>query len=96
MIYANLFLRQEWSRLGSQIVETTTRISQAEKEALELLRNEVNSSASQLRRNARIVDELDVTLAFANLAEELKLVRPTIREECVAISLEAKTLFIDS
>ena len=36
---------------------------------------------SALRRNARIVDELDVTLGFANLAAEMDFVRPTLTEE---------------
>lgn len=82
-ICAHKYSPQEWSQLGAQIFEFTTRIRQAEKEALELLRNEVNLSAPQLRRNARIMDELDVTLAFANLADEMKLVRPTIKDEYV-------------
>ena len=42
---------------------------------------QVNVHASQLRTNARILDELDVTLAFATLATELNLVRPTLTEE---------------
>jgi len=62
-----------------------------------MLRNEVNYSSSpisrvlstlqvkalatQLRRNARIMDELDVTIGFANLAAELRLVRPIIKDE---------------
>lgn len=41
----------------------------------------MNIHARQLRTNARILDELDVTLAFATLASELNLVRPTLTEE---------------
>jgi hypothetical protein len=72
---------QEWAQLGGQIVETTNALITAEKEAFESLRMEVNSHASQLRRNARILDELDVTLAFANLAKEMSFVRPVLTEE---------------
>ena len=53
----------------------------AERAAFELLREEVNEHESEIRRNARITDELDVTIAFANLAHELHFVRPTLREE---------------
>ncbi|KAF7339873.1 DNA mismatch repair protein [Mycena venus] len=73
----------EWAQLGSQIFETTNALMIAEKEAFESLRMEVNSHAPQLRRNARILDELDVTLAFANLAKEMSFVRPVLTEEPV-------------
>ena len=42
---------------------------------------QVNAHSSRLRRNARILDELDVALAFANLATEMKFVRPVLRDE---------------
>ena len=41
----------------------------------------VNAHAPEIRKNARIMDELDVAIAYANLAEEMNLVRPTITEE---------------
>jgi DNA mismatch repair ATPase MutS len=72
---------QEWAQLGGQIVETTMALVAAEKEAFESLRMDVNSHAPQLRRNARILDELDVTLAFANLAKEMNFARPILTEE---------------
>ncbi|KAJ7130099.1 muts domain V-domain-containing protein [Mycena crocata] len=75
------YFYQEWAQLGGQIVETTIALVAAEKEAFESLRMDVNSHASQLRRNARILDELDVTLAFANLAKEMSFVRPVLTEE---------------
>lgn len=42
---------------------------------------QVNAYSGPIRRNARILDELDVTLAFANLATEMQFVRPTITAE---------------
>ncbi|KAH9946837.1 muts domain V-domain-containing protein [Amylocystis lapponica] len=74
------FFFQEWSQLGAQIVDTVASIYAAEREAFETLRNEVNVHANRLRQNARILDELDVTVAFANLASEMKWVRPTLNE----------------
>ncbi|KAJ7462636.1 muts domain V-domain-containing protein [Mycena galericulata] len=75
------YFYQEWAQLGGQIVETTMALVAAEKEAFESLRTDVNSHAPQLRRNARILDELDVTLAFANLAKEMNFVRPVLTED---------------
>ncbi|KAI0778007.1 muts domain V-domain-containing protein [Trametes elegans] len=72
------FFHRGWSQLAAQISETTFAISNAEKEAFEIMRNEVTAHASELRLNARIVDELDVTLAFANLAAEMRFVRPIV------------------
>lgn len=36
-----LTVLQEWSQLGGQIAETTVALGAAEKEAVEILRNEV-------------------------------------------------------
>jgi len=42
---------------------------------------QVKAFSSHIQNNARIIDELDVALGFANLAVELKLVRPLIKDE---------------
>jgi len=42
---------------------------------------QVSMQVTSIRRNARIVDELDVTLGFANLATEMCFVKPTITAE---------------
>ncbi|KIJ68225.1 hypothetical protein HYDPIDRAFT_179416 [Hydnomerulius pinastri MD-312] len=77
------YFYQPWSQLGSQIVETTIAISNAEKEVFSTLRNEVKAFSTQLRLNARIMDELDVTLGFAKLATELRFVRPVIEDDAI-------------
>ena len=48
-----------------------------------MLSLQVVSHSSFLRRNARILDELDVALAFADLATEMNFVRPVLLDECV-------------
>lgn len=69
----------------------------AEKKAFETLRDEVctpsvlclsksqihqvTTHVEDIRQNARVIDELDVTLGFANLAAEMKFCRPTITNE---------------
>ncbi|KAK7058773.1 hypothetical protein VNI00_001397 [Paramarasmius palmivorus] len=75
------YFYQEWSQLGSQIFDTAMNFAIAEREAFDALRQEITSHASSLRRNARILDELDVTLAFASLATEMKFVRPILLED---------------
>ncbi|KAJ6604390.1 muts domain V-domain-containing protein [Mycena vulgaris] len=82
------YFYQEWAQLGGQIVETRIAMVAAEKEAFETLRMDASipilfttCHSSQLRRNARILDELDVTLAFANLAKEMGFVRPVLTED---------------
>ncbi|GAW09330.1 dna mismatch repair protein [Lentinula edodes] len=72
---------QDWAQLGQKIFTTSNAIATSEKEAFEILRQEVNLRAPSLRRNARVVDELDVTLAFAQLATDMNLVRPSIQED---------------
>jgi DNA mismatch repair ATPase MutS len=42
---------------------------------------QVHEHENHIRQNARITDELDVTIAFANLAQEMHFTRPTVREE---------------
>ncbi|KAI0735350.1 muts domain V-domain-containing protein [Earliella scabrosa] len=74
------FFHKPWSQLGAQISDTALAINIAEREAFEMLRKDVISYSVELRRNARIVDELDVTLAFANLAVEMRFVRPVVTE----------------
>jgi DNA mismatch repair ATPase MutS len=38
---------------------------------------------SQLRRNAQVIDELDVALGFASLAADMHFMRPKITDKCV-------------
>lgn len=78
-------------------METTAAITNSEKDIFNSLRekvcaecisiasafkvSQVKAFTVQLRHNARITDELDVALGFANLAIELRLVRPLIKDE---------------
>ncbi|KAG9086133.1 DNA mismatch repair ATPase msh1, partial [Ceratobasidium sp. UAMH 11750] len=69
-----------WSELGTSILECQAEIFQAERNALEALRAEVGGHAVALRRNARIIDEIDVTVGFAELAAEMNFVRPVVND----------------
>lgn len=71
----------EWTQLGSQIDETRFRIRSEEQRVLGELRESVVRTLVKLRRNASVLDELDVACAFAILANEKKFVRPTLTAE---------------
>ncbi|KAG5716617.1 MutS like protein [Termitomyces sp. T112] len=75
------FFFKDWSLLASQIAEKTLALTLAEKEAFEVLRHEVNGHSQSLRRNARLLDELDVAMSFATLASELNFARPKMTNE---------------
>ncbi|KAF9015364.1 muts domain V-domain-containing protein [Cyathus striatus] len=75
------YFYQNWSRLGNSISETVTTLAMAEKEVFGLLRNKVACFETQLRRNAQVIDELDVLLAFAELAADMNFVKPTVTTE---------------
>ena len=68
----------EWTQLGAQLDETRFRIRTEEQRVLTDLREDVVRNLVKLRRNAAVLDELDVACAFAVLAIEKSLVRPIL------------------
>lgn len=74
------FYHAEWTRIGMKLQKLRTELEDCESEMLEQLRLEVLEYSSALRRNARLVDQIDVLLGFAQAAEELNLVRPVMNE----------------
>jgi DNA mismatch repair ATPase MutS len=68
----------EWTQLGAQMDETRFRIRTEEQRVLGDLREGVVRSLVKLRRNASVLDELDVACAFAILAIEKNLIRPIL------------------
>ena len=40
---------------------------------------------AQLRRNARVIDELDIALGFASLASDMHFTRPIMTNKCVIL-----------
>lgn len=71
-----------WRDLGIEIDQMKMRIRAEERKILHTLRKEVISNLVHIRQNATILDELDVTCAFATIAEEQGFVRPTLNERC--------------
>lgn len=72
------FYHTAWSRLGASIDNAKLRIRSEEQLIFRRLRNEVIRNIVLLRRNATIVDEIDVACSFARLANEHNLVRPIL------------------
>lgn len=68
----------EWTRLGSRIEMARLAIRTEEQKVLQGLRKEVILNIQALRRNAAVLDEMDVTASFAVLAKEGGWVRPIL------------------
>ncbi|KAK2758620.1 DNA mismatch repair ATPase msh1 [Arachnomyces sp. PD_36] len=72
------FYLPSWSRLGARIDQAKLHIRAEEKLIFEDLRQNVIRNLVKLRRNAAVLDELDVACSFAILAQEQQLVRPVL------------------
>lgn len=70
----------EWTRIGQRMQKLEASIAKKEGEYLRTLRDQVIAHAPVIRRNARLIEQLDVLLGFSQAAEELRLVRPTVDE----------------
>ena len=72
------FYLSEWSTLGSEIDQVKLQIRAEEQRVFQILREEVVDNLVKIRRNAVILDELDVACSFATLASEYGFVRPIL------------------
>ncbi|CAO1635532.1 unnamed protein product [Parajaminaea phylloscopi] len=70
------FYHEPWSQIGSRLLRLQEELKRTESAELRRLRRRVVEHSSALRRNAQIVDELDCLLGFAQLAVDMRLVRP--------------------
>lgn len=72
------FHNSEWAKLGGQIDQAKLQIRAEEQRVFQSLREQVILNLIHLRRNATVIDELDIACSFAVLAEEQRLVRPIV------------------
>ncbi|KAH8156587.1 hypothetical protein CIB48_g11660 [Xylaria polymorpha] len=72
------FYVTEWTTLGQRIHQTRFEIGAEEARIFTELRAAVVANLVKLRRNASVLDELDVTTSFARLAVEQGLTRPIL------------------
>ncbi|KAF1813993.1 DNA mismatch repair protein Msh1 [Eremomyces bilateralis CBS 781.70] len=68
----------EWTALGTRLDEATARIRSEESRIFAQLRTQVVKNLVKLRRNAGVLDEVDVACGFATLARERSLTRPVV------------------
>ena len=68
----------EWVSLGQRLDQLRFQIRSEEQRVFQSLREHVVVNLVKLRRNAAVLDELDIATSFAKLATEQNLVRPTL------------------
>ncbi|KAL4888206.1 muts domain V-domain-containing protein [Aspergillus ambiguus] len=72
------FYLPAWTELGGRTDQVKLQIRQEEQVIFESLRREVILNLVKIRRNASVMDELDVACSFATLAQEQQLIRPIL------------------
>lgn len=77
------YLHPEWTKLGRKMEHVERQLLEREAMELQRLRHDVLVEAMAIRRNARLVDEVDVLTSFAHLAVERRLVRPVVDDSGV-------------
>jgi len=68
----------EWTYLGQRLDQVRAQIRAEEQAVFHSLREHVVKNIVNLRRNAAVLDELDIATSFAKLAQEQSLVRPVM------------------
>ncbi|KAL6869618.1 MutS protein 1 [Amphichorda felina] len=68
----------EWTALGQRLDQVRYQIRAEEQRVFQSLREHVVLNLVKLRRNAAVLDELDIATSFAKLAVEQNLVRPQL------------------
>ncbi|TKA28190.1 hypothetical protein B0A50_04161 [Salinomyces thailandicus] len=74
------FYLADWTHLGVRIDDSKLRIRAEEERVFGRLRNQVIENLMKLRRNAAVLDELDVACSSATVAKQRRLVRPILTE----------------
>ncbi|KAI1072615.1 hypothetical protein LB507_003143 [Fusarium sp. FIESC RH6] len=68
----------EWTHLGQRLDQVRAQIRTEEQLVFHSLREHVVKDIVNIRRNAAVLDELDIATSFAKLAQEQSLVRPVM------------------
>ncbi|KAJ5899863.1 hypothetical protein N7495_004607 [Penicillium taxi] len=74
------FYLPSWTDLGHRMEHLKVQIRQEEQVIFQSLRRETILNLVKIRRNAAVMDELDVACSFATLAQEQQLIRPILNE----------------
>nr|XP_019048677.1 hypothetical protein I302_02450 [Kwoniella bestiolae CBS 10118]OCF27607.1 hypothetical protein I302_02450 [Kwoniella bestiolae CBS 10118] len=76
----NEMVYQPWSALGAKTEIAMETLSIAQRRAERDLRNMACPPSNSLERNAELIDEMDLTMSFAQNAKEMGWVRPELDE----------------
>lgn len=74
------FYLPEWTQLGERIDQITIQIKAEEHQIFQRIRENVVRNLVKLRRNAAVLDELDIACSSATLAAEQRYVRPIVND----------------
>lgn len=74
------FYLADWTHLGVRIDDSKLRIRTEEGRVFNRLRGQVIENLMKLRRNAAVLDEMDVACSSATVAKTRDLVRPVLNE----------------
>ncbi|KAK0918352.1 MutS protein 1 [Friedmanniomyces endolithicus] len=74
------FYLSDWTHLGVRVDDSKFRIRTEEERVFSKLRAQVIENLMKLRRNAAVLDELDVACSSATVAKERNLIRPILNE----------------
>ncbi|CEH13402.1 DNA MISMATCH REPAIR PROTEIN MSH1, MITOCHONDRIAL [Ceraceosorus bombacis] len=85
----------DWSRIGAELMRSEAEIKRLENLELVRLRQDVLGQLTAIRRNVRLVDELDVLLGFAQLAHDNDLVRPELDDSSDLQVVEGRHLSVE-
>lgn len=77
------FHHPEWTDLGKRIVDCKAHIRIEEQRVFNDLREQVILNIIKLRRNASVLDELDIACSFAALAAEKHWTRPILNNTSI-------------
>lgn len=70
----------EWTSLGQKLDQARFQIRREEQRVFQSLRENVVVNLVKLRRNAAVLDELDIAVSFATLAAKQQLIRPILND----------------
>lgn len=73
----------EWTALGQRLDQARFHIRREEQRVFQVLREQVVVNLVKLRRNAAVLDEIDIATSFARLATEQRLTRPKLNNSTV-------------
>jgi DNA mismatch repair ATPase MutS len=90
------FYITDWTHLGTRIEDAKLRIRTEEERVFGKLRGLVIQNLMKLRRNAAVLDELDVACSSATVAKEENLVRPILDQTTSHVIVGGRHPTVDS